>query len=597
MLLLSCSPLWAATYYVDNCVAVGNDLNNGTSPSTAWLTINKVNTSTFLPGDSILFQSTCTWREQLTVPSSGSAGSPITVGAYGSGALPIINGAALLSSGWTVTSGDIWQASLTTQPQQVFFNGVRGSPVGSVGAVTGANDWCWASNVLYVYSTSEPTTAFTSPGVEASVRNYGIRADGKPYLTIQNLEVKYSNQLYGSGGLTVANRSSNVLVNGVVADYNWGKGIEIVDEDSDNNISNVTVENSQAYYNGQEGISVSPWSGTGGTTVFSNISILNNVVHNNSQDGTLMFIAGIHLATPGTFSAYAITSSLVEGNQSYLNGVNASGTSVAAPNSGPGIWLDTTESCVVRYNESYQNAEQGIFIENGDANSVSNNVTWGNDTPNPDWDYSCSGITVDASRADLIGQSNVVYNNTSYKDGYCISVSGKSVATLSIANNVFTNNACSSPTVAALAAVYGAENVDEGGNTGWGSGNVYTYNAFGAAASNFIEWGHGTFYSTYSAWETASGNCGATGCSHSVEATPAFVNPSAGQFWLTGGSPGIDAGLDLGSPYNIGLMPGSAWPNSVKTGDQNAYGSGWEIGAFIYVPALAAPTNLQAVAH
>ena len=42
-------------------------------------------------------------------------------------------------------------------------------------------------------------------------------------------------------------------------------------------------------------------------------------------------------------------------------------------------------------------------------------------------------------------------------------------------------------------------------------------------------------------------------------------------------------------------MPGGTWPNSVVTGDQNAYGSGWEIGAFVYVPAVAPPSNLQAV--
>jgi hypothetical protein len=75
------------------------------------------------------------------------------------------------------------------------------------------------------------------------------------------------------------------------------------------------------------------------------------------------------------------------------------------------------------------------------------------------------------------------------------------------------------------------------------------------------------------------------------------VNASAGQFWLTSGSPGIHAGLNLGSPYDIGLMPGSTWPNSVVTGDQNAYGSGWEIGAFIYVPAVAPPSNLQVSVH
>ena len=37
LLLFFASPLWATTYYVDNCVAVGSDRNDGTSPSTSRL--------------------------------------------------------------------------------------------------------------------------------------------------------------------------------------------------------------------------------------------------------------------------------------------------------------------------------------------------------------------------------------------------------------------------------------------------------------------------------------------------------------------------------------------------------------------------------
>jgi hypothetical protein len=86
------------------------------------------------------------------------------------------------------------------------------------------------------------------------------------------------------------------------------------------------------------------------------------------------------------------------------------------------------------------------------------------------------------------------------------------------------------------------------------------------------------------------------GCSHSVEADPQFVNAAASKFWLATGSPAINAGFNLGSPYNIGLMPGRTWPNSIVTGDQNAYGSGWEIGAFIYVPVQPSPpSNLNVV--
>ena len=90
--LLLALPAWATTHYVDNCVVTSSDSNNSTSTRTPWFTINKVNTSTFQPGDSVLFHRTCTWREQLTLLSSRSTGNPITIGDYGNGALPKIRG-------------------------------------------------------------------------------------------------------------------------------------------------------------------------------------------------------------------------------------------------------------------------------------------------------------------------------------------------------------------------------------------------------------------------------------------------------------------------------------------------------------------------
>jgi len=84
------SEAWAATYYVD--ATNGNDGNNGLSEAAPWKTISKVNSSTFTPGDQILFKRGEVWREQLEVPSPGSSGNPITFGAYGSGENPLISG-------------------------------------------------------------------------------------------------------------------------------------------------------------------------------------------------------------------------------------------------------------------------------------------------------------------------------------------------------------------------------------------------------------------------------------------------------------------------------------------------------------------------
>lgn len=77
-------------HYVDQ--TSGADTNTGRSDTSAWKTIAKVNAETFSPGDKILFKRGETWNERLIVPSSGAEGHPITFGAYGSGALPILNG-------------------------------------------------------------------------------------------------------------------------------------------------------------------------------------------------------------------------------------------------------------------------------------------------------------------------------------------------------------------------------------------------------------------------------------------------------------------------------------------------------------------------
>ncbi len=116
-------PLSATTYYVDNCVVKGNDSNNGTSTSTPWLTVAHVNARTFNPGDSVLFEKTCTWREQLVPPSSGSSGSPITFGAYGTGAAPILDGTSVVT-GWTSHGSGIYYASVSWDPNMLFQNGV-----------------------------------------------------------------------------------------------------------------------------------------------------------------------------------------------------------------------------------------------------------------------------------------------------------------------------------------------------------------------------------------------------------------------------------------------------------------------------------------
>lgn len=90
--LLLVSSAWAANYYVKTG---GNDEASGLSDALAWATIAKVNAATFAAGDSILFNRGNHWHEQLIVPSTGSVGLPITFGAYGTGANPLLDGTGM----------------------------------------------------------------------------------------------------------------------------------------------------------------------------------------------------------------------------------------------------------------------------------------------------------------------------------------------------------------------------------------------------------------------------------------------------------------------------------------------------------------------
>ena len=98
----------ATTYYVSTTGS--NDTNNGTSPSTPWETLTKVNSFTFSPGDNILFNRGSGWYGSLVISNSGTAGNPITYGAYGTGANPVISGFTNVSS-WINLGSNIWEST------------------------------------------------------------------------------------------------------------------------------------------------------------------------------------------------------------------------------------------------------------------------------------------------------------------------------------------------------------------------------------------------------------------------------------------------------------------------------------------------------
>lgn len=111
----------ATKYYVSSA---GNDKNSGTSESSTWRSLAKVNSFIPRPGDQILFKRGDEWSGTITVNASGAAGSLIVYGAYGTGVKPKIFGSEEIT-GWKLHSGNIYKATFNSKVDQLFINNKR----------------------------------------------------------------------------------------------------------------------------------------------------------------------------------------------------------------------------------------------------------------------------------------------------------------------------------------------------------------------------------------------------------------------------------------------------------------------------------------
>ena len=94
-------------FYVDS--RDGNDANAGTSSEAAWKSLTKVNSTRFLPGDRILLKSSSVWQGQLWPKGSGVEGKPITLGMYGGGVKPVINGGGMFEDTVLLKNQEFWE--------------------------------------------------------------------------------------------------------------------------------------------------------------------------------------------------------------------------------------------------------------------------------------------------------------------------------------------------------------------------------------------------------------------------------------------------------------------------------------------------------
>lgn len=124
-------------YYVDSMS--GSDQNSGTSQNAPWKSLEKVNTTNFVSGDTVNFKRNSIWNQTLNIKNSGIQGNPITFQAYGSGTAPTIdltNGDGIIVSGnWNIVK-DFLIKNVSENGVQVSgqYNVIRAIEIANAGA-------------------------------------------------------------------------------------------------------------------------------------------------------------------------------------------------------------------------------------------------------------------------------------------------------------------------------------------------------------------------------------------------------------------------------------------------------------------------------
>ena len=281
VLFFLASPLLASTYYVS---PNGNDIFPVNTVLTPWKTVARVNSFNFQKGDAILFQAGGTWREQL-IPSA----SNLTFGSYGTGARPIISGANVYTTGWTLASGStsVWKVALGSsyQPEQVWLNTVLGQPVASQGAIVAPDQWFAQAGELYVYSKTTPATAYKAPGIEAAMRDSAIVIQGISNTSVSGLAFVNPNYTAVDIGTTAAGVQSftNVVWRGAQYEGLRAEG------------GTQQISGSEGLYNGL-GIGIGAGDG---------VTLTNSILSGNSGGAIEIY---------GTFGPSLISQSTLTGN-------------------------------------------------------------------------------------------------------------------------------------------------------------------------------------------------------------------------------------------------------------------------------------------
>ena len=380
----------AADYYVDRSSPNCSSSGPGTEAQ-PYCTIASAVAAHNGPGVTILVKPGV-YREQVTIPASGSAGSPFVLRAHGGRV--VVEGSDDLSNPqlWVHYADDVYlAASVGWNPLQVFMDGQRLSPSGASPASLPEGSFRWVlGEGLYVNGGDlEPGSA----EILAGRRNYGFSMYAKSWITIEGFSVAHaeSRGIYVNGGCT------DVVVSRDTMSFSNVYGIQVVSG------QRVVVEACRSSDNNFHGIGLS--GGSTACTLRTNESLRN-------ADPSVRRANGINLfSAPGN---------VIQGNRLH-------------DNQDSGVHLgDGSHTCLLFNNRSWNNGDHGFDHLNVNGTVHVNEVAFGNfkdgfsieaDSPNSSL-YNCiaieNGLTTNefnlwvntSSSVGFVSDYNVFWNST-----------------------------------------------------------------------------------------------------------------------------------------------------------------------------------------
>ena len=502
-------------YHVD--ATNGSDSNDGLSSSNAWQTISKVNTHSFFPGDSIGFKRGEIWREQLTIPSSGTSRQPIIFGAYGSGDKPIIN-ASVLATGFSLDSGSIYvKTSFTGFGNMVWEDGTRLVERGSKAAIVGSGEFYidTTADELYIRTTNDSDP--DAHTIEVADKVDCINIVNKEWITIQDL---YLTKARGASLANLyLNAASNINIQRCEIQYTGNQvyGIRV------DTPTNITIQDCTIHDISNSGIYVR-LNGSG-------VIVKNNEIFNIGQIDITGDRSGI---TVGNASGNHITGPiLIEGNHIYNLNPPTQTNAMSQP-----IVIDESDDSIIRYNRIHDHNKGGIVVS-GDQTSGDGHVNKTEIYYNLIYNMNVDDVTQTGTQVGIYVNNvddSEIYNNTLYNlhvptafgaGIHTVGQTGDTLTTATVKNNIVSEMS--------------------------GSGGRHTQHRQNATFTSFTADNNHYFDSSSYIYAYAAGTdtsladviSGTPVEDNSNESDPLFTNAGS-DFTLQASSTAVNAGVDVG---------------------------------------------------